>query len=51
MSDPITDIDLKFKSGNDVEVKDVRITKSDWEEVVAYVDMLEARIESLVNGE
>lgn len=50
MSHPIIEIDLKFNSGNDVEVKDVRITMQEWEDVVRYVDMLEARIEFLVNG-
>lgn len=37
----IDSISLKFKSGNDVEVKDARVTKEEWGALLdAWEDML-----------
>ena len=33
----ITEIDLKFKSGNDVPVADVRLTREEWDELKAHI--------------
>lgn len=33
----ITEIDLKFKSGNDVQVQDVRLTREEWAQVKALL--------------
>lgn len=39
----ITEIDLKFKSGNDVQVQDVRLTREEWAQVKAYIDGLSVK--------
>lgn len=51
MIDPINDVDLKFKSGNGVEVKSALVTREEWDNIKILVWALESKINELMAKE